>query len=459
MLASPSVKAATAAPMAQVGRLRMLAERFARAWAALGARRDALVVLTIRVASAAVLYLSQAALARWMGAADYGVYVVAWTTVLVLGGISSLGLNQAAMRLVAEHRARAETALLAGLVGGSLGVAFATGTGIALLGLAGLWYLGPAVTGPYVLPLYLALVCIPMFAVTDVQDGIGRGRGWMLLALLPPYLLRPLLVLVAMAAAAALGLPLTAPTAVSAAILATWATGLLQLTALGPRLWVEMAGVRPETDWRRWLGVGLPLMAITVAEIALQTTDVLILARVLPPETVAVYYAAAKTMSLVLYVHYAAGSAYAGRIAALGATGDTAGLKRAVAEAVRVTFWPSLAAAALILAIGQPLLALFGTDFAAGYPVMALLVAGFLARAAVGPADTILRMLGAHRLSAAISVGTALLNVALLLVLVPRHGMLGAAAATALALGLEAALNWLAARRALGLDVGFWQAA
>ena len=80
----------------------------------------------------------------------------------------------------------------------------------------------------YMLPAYLALVCIPLYALTSVQDGIGKGFAWMGVALFPPYILRPALLLVAMVAAHLAGLPMEAKTAAGAAIVATWATGILQ---------------------------------------------------------------------------------------------------------------------------------------------------------------------------------------------------------------------------------------
>lgn len=421
------------------------------------AQRDALAAFAIRIGSAGLLYLSQVALARWMGASDYGVYVVAWTCVLALGGLASLGLNQAVIRLVPQYRTTGDMASLAGLIRGSRRAAMGAGTLFALLGLAGVWLLEPLIDSVYVMPIYLALVCIPMYAVTDVQDGIGRGRGWMGLGLLPPYVLRPLLVLVAMAAARVLDMPMNAATAIGAAITATWLSGLLQLWLMDRRLAPETADATASSDWRTWLGIALPLMAITGAEIVMQCADVLILSRTMAPGDVAIYYAAAKTMSLILYVHYAVGSAAANRVAAAAARGDGTALNAAVAESVSWTFWPSLAAGAVILALGQPLLWLFGPNFAAGYPVMMTLVVGFLARSAIGPADMILRMLGEHRTSAIISISTAALAVVLLLVLIPAYGLIGAAAATATALVAEAALNWLAVRRRLGLDVGIWQ--
>ena len=48
---------------------------------------DAVGVFAIRAGSAALLFLTQIVLARWMGAAEYGIFVAAWTCVLVLGGL------------------------------------------------------------------------------------------------------------------------------------------------------------------------------------------------------------------------------------------------------------------------------------------------------------------------------------------------------------------------------------
>ena len=65
-----------------------------------GARRNAVLAFAVRVASAAIAFISQVALARWMGWQDYGVYVYAWTWVLVIGGLTSLGFNVAAIGVV-----------------------------------------------------------------------------------------------------------------------------------------------------------------------------------------------------------------------------------------------------------------------------------------------------------------------------------------------------------------------
>jgi O-antigen/teichoic acid export membrane protein len=421
------------------------------------AQRDALFAFAVRAVSAGLLYLSQVVLARWMGGYEYGIYVSVWTLVLVLGGVSHAGLNLGVIRLIPTYRETGALADLRGLVRGARLLAMAGGTLLALAGLAGVHLFASSLDDHYVLPAYLAMICLPLFALSDVQDGIGRGRAWMGTALLPPYVLRPLLLLSAMCGAHLAGLPATAVTAASAAILATWGAAIVQVLLVNAHMRQEVEPGPRRYDVRTWLVTSAPLLMLAACELTLQNADILIVSRYLSPAEVGIYFAAAKTMALVLFVHYAVGSAVANRFSALDARGDREGLRRFVKDAVNWTFWPSLAGASCILVAGYPLLWLFGEQFTAGYPVMFVLVLGFLARAAMGPAELLLNMLGEQSWSAGVMAVTALLDIALNFTLVPMFGLLGAAAATATALFCAAVMNWIVARRRLGLDIGIWQ--
>lgn len=456
-MSSPGESLAAFAPV-------RLAAAFARLvrdiWRGNGERsrtqRDAVTAFTVRVASAAILYLSQVALARWMGAFEYGIYVFVWTWVLVLSGVSHLGLPMLMMRLVPEYLVHGEHGLLRGLLFGGRIVSLIVGSVLAVAGLLLIWLAGDRLSDPYLLPACLALLCVPLCALSEVQDGIGRGRGWMAVGLVPPYVLRPLLLLAAIGVAHLLGLPTNAGTAAGAAVVATWAAAVVQAMLVAQRLEPAINQAPRRYDWRRWRAAAWPLLAIAVCELALQNTDVLVLSAFLSPVEVGMYFAAAKTMSLVLFVHYAVGSAVANRFSALKALGDRKGLEALARDAVHWTFWPSLAGAVVILALGKPLLWLFDPDFTAAYPVMVVLAVGFLMRASMGPAEFVLNMLGEQTLCALVLVAAAILNVVLCLALVPAYGMLGAAIATSAALTAAALMHYIVARRRLALELSIW---
>ena len=419
-------------------------------------QRNALIVFAIRCTSAFLLYVSQIAMARWMGAADYGVYVFLWTCVLVGGALAHMGLGLGIIRLIPLHRVAHAYDELRGLVRSARAFALASASVLAIIAAALLWAFQSHVSSAYLIPALLMLACLPGYALTDVQDGIGRGHGWMAAALLPPYVLRPLLLLMAMAIAHLLHFPMIATTAIAAAIIATWLTGIVQA------LWIdrEMRASYGPGGYRylpkAWVQACWPLFAASLSEIVIQNADVIVLSHTVAPADVAVYFAAGKTMSLILFVHYAVGSAMAQRFATYKANGDLTGLSLCIREAVTWTFWPSLATAVAILALGRPLLALFGPQFEAGYPVMAILVAGLLTRAAMGPAEILLNMMGEQRAAAFVVTTAAVLSVGLNVILVPLYGLTGAATATATALAFAALANGAVAFWKLDLRVAIW---
>lgn len=418
-------------------------------------QRDAVMAFSVRCASAALLYVSQIVLARWMGGNEFGIYVFVWTWVLVLGGLADLGLGVSTIRFIPLYREAGQPALLRGLLHGSRTIALGVGTLLALCGVVLLWLIEP-LESEYLLPAYLALVCVPLYALTWTQDGMGKAFAWMGVSMFPPYVLRPAMLLLAMVAAYLAGLPMEAKTAAAAAIVATWVSGLVQTLLLDRRLKEVVSPGPRRYAFATWITAAAPLLIIAACELVLQSADVLVVSHYMTPTDVAVYYAAAKTMSLIMFVHYAVGSAVANRFAALGARGDKESLRDFVRDAVHWTFWPSLAAAIAILALGIPLLWLFGPKFVEGYPVMLILVVGFLFRSSMGPAEHLLNVMGEQALCAGVLVTGAVLCIALNFALVPPFGLLGAATATSLTLVAIALMNYLVVSRRLEIEIAVW---
>ncbi|HML44477.1 MULTISPECIES: lipopolysaccharide biosynthesis protein [Hyphomicrobium] len=420
--------------------------KHAASWNAIG-------VFAIRAASAALLFATQVVLARWMGASEYGLYVSAWTCVLVVGGISHLGFNVAMMRLAPQYQANQDYASFRGLLNGGRLVAIASAAAIAGVGLAALWISSTESGTALAVPMALALLCLPLYALTDVQDGLGRGQGWTIEAIGPPYIARPLMLLTLVLVVSMLGYAANAVTGMTIALAATLFAAVLQTVLLERRVEKSVPATQPAYAFSTWLKISLPLLAGSICDLVIQNADVLMLNLFRPSGEIGIYYAAAKTAGLALFVHYAVGSAYAGRIAAAHALGDNAQVRELVRNSVRWTFIPSAAVTLGILLVGYPVLAQFGQGFTDAYPLMFILAVGILAKAATGPADTILNMLG-HQRASAISIGlAAVICVTLNLILIPLWSVAGAAVATATSVVAASAFNWYAARRLEGLNL------
>src|SRR4051812_47012836 len=118
------------------------------------AQRMAGGAFLIRVASAALAYLTQVVLARWMGSHEFGIYVYVWTWVLLVGGLFDLGLAQSAQRFVPQYTENKQLERLRGFLSGSrwLATMIATAAGIVA---AGAIFVSASWIGSYlILPLY-----------------------------------------------------------------------------------------------------------------------------------------------------------------------------------------------------------------------------------------------------------------------------------------------------------------
>lgn len=307
-----------------------------------------------------------------------------------------------------------------------------------------------------VIPLALAALCLPMFVLTDIQDGIARSYNWTDLALGPPYLIRPLILLACMGGGHLLGFASNAVTAMACAVVATWLAAVIQFGLLNRRLDAEVPAGARRSEPLTWLKTSLPIFLVETFYLALTYADVILLKHLRGPEEVAVYWAAVKTLALVAFIYFAVAAAAAHRFSEYHAAGDRQKMAEFLRASIRWTFFPSLAATIVILALGKPFLMMFGPDFVAGYPAMFVVSVGLLARAAVGPVERLLTMSG-HQTACAVIYGVAFaVAVGLCLLLIPRYGMMGAAVATAVALTLESALLLWITTAKLGLSMAFW---
>jgi O-antigen/teichoic acid export membrane protein len=414
-------------------------------------RRLAGAAFLIRVISAAVAFISQILLARWMGGFEFGVYIYAWTWVLLIGGMADLGLASAAQRFIPEYTEHKQFALLRGFLSGSRWLASIISLTVAGIGAAVVTVLRPHIDPATIIPLYCSCAALPLFALWQVQSGIARSYNWVNLGLTPVYVQRQLVLLGLMGLAYALGLPTDAITATIVGVISLLSVGIGQAIILNRRLSGAVESGPNAYAVRAWLATSAPIFLVEAFYLLLSYSDVIILQQFRPANEVAVYYAAVKTLALVAFIYYAVAQTIAHKFAEYHVTGEYKRLTAFLKQSVRLTFWPSLACILLLLAFGRPLLRLFGTDFVSGYYLMFIIAVGLLARAAVGPAERLLNMLGERRSCALVYGGSFALNLVLCLVLIPRIGVAGAAIASAVALVFESASLFMVAKYRLGL--------
>jgi O-antigen/teichoic acid export membrane protein len=447
-------QSATIPPAGAIARLRTMAGRLLGGTSEASlTRRLAGTIFIIRVVSAVFAYLSQILLARWMGSSDYGVYVYVWTWVLLLGSMMDFGISASAQKIIPEYRTSGEQALLRGFLSGSRWMTFIVSSVASLLLTGLVKLLSPWIDAHAIVPLYIGCLTLPPFVVANTQDGIARSHDWMQLGLMPQFIVRQGLIIGFTAGAFALGFNLGATAAMLASAGAVWIAMIGQMIVLNRRLSAHIEPGARTYDFRGWLTVSLPILLVESFYLLLSYTDVLVLQQFRPSDEVGVYFAVVKTLALVSFIHYAMAATTAHRFAEYHALGDRPRLEAYVAHAINWTFWPSLAATVVLLAFGKPLLWLFGPQFVGGYDIMFLAAIGLVVRSVIGPVERLLNMLGHQHICALAYALAFVMNVVLCVVLVPRFGGYGAAAATSLSLVFETVLLFWIVRHRLGLHV------
>ena len=197
------------------------------------------------------------------------------------------------------------------------------------------------------------------------------------------------------------GYPADAQTAILVAILATYVTTLAQLVGVTSRIDRKLPAGPRKLHFGLWFAVSMPIFLVESFFFLLTNADVLMVGFYMQPDDVAVYFATVKTLALVHFVYFAVKAGVAQRYAAYHAWRHRRSLPPSPAKP-----WPGRSGRrcswrCVVLALGEPMLMLFGPGFEAGYPLLFLLVIGVVARAAVGPCESLLTMSGNQNICAA----------------------------------------------------------
>jgi O-antigen/teichoic acid export membrane protein len=172
---------------------------------------------------------------------------------------------------------------------------------------------------------------------------------------------------------------------------------------------------------------------------------------------VGIYNAATRLVVLATFVMAPINASFAPRIADLYQRGMADTLRRTYGVATSWIVRLSLPAFIVLVLFPKQLLRIFGTGFRAGATVTVLLAVGKLIDAGTGPCGLVLNMSGRAALNMINNVAALGLNIGLNILLIPRHGIVGAAAAWAISLAAVNLVRVLQVRRLMGMlpfDVG-----
>ena len=405
----------------------------------------------IRVTSVVLGTLATAYIARVLQPENFGLYAFVMSVVTIAAIPTTIGLRQTVTRETAYAMAREDTRHVYRIW--SWAAKIATGISIAIAVAMAAWAIWMARDPAFSIALLCGAAVLVLLPAPQILGGALQGLGRVALSQAPQFVIRPLGLLVLLVLVGALaGMDrLSVPS-----VFICYAGGVGLAAVVGGWFLWRHAPPRPDPGAASHLdGRVLVLSAVSFGAIAsiqlLNNNLAVLMLGALSDNAEAGLYRAASTISaLVSFGLVVVNAVIMPQVARCHAKDDYATLQALVTRGARLITVLALIGLVVLVAGGQLALGLlFGDSYVAAYPVLVILAAGQLANALFGPVALILNMTGHEKLTLMGVSMAAVLHVILNLILVPAHGMTGAAVATAVTmLGWNLILAILLWRRA-----------
>ncbi|NNC92035.1 MAG: hypothetical protein HKN80_06050, partial [Acidimicrobiia bacterium] len=303
-----------------------------------------------------------------------------------------------------------------------------------------------------VLAQTVALVLLPMMAVTGTWQAILRAIDRMYIGQVPESIVVPVLILAGAAAVGASSVDLTPAEAIGLRIagisVAVLILGWVLYRALPAGSVKRLAREESRSLLRSSFALGL----IGAVFLLVTRTDVVMLGILSDLDSVGSYTVATAGASLVVFPFIGLNTVLAPTIAALYAAGNRRQMQRVLTWGSRGAFIAAMPVAFGLVVAGSLYLDLFGEGFGGGLGPLRILTIGTFVASAAGSAGLIMIMTGNEVVTAKVVGGSAVLNIVLNLALIPPFGAEGAAIATAVTTNVWTVLLVVWIRRNLRVD-------
>jgi O-antigen/teichoic acid export membrane protein len=379
-------------------------------------------------------FVNNAIITRWLGAEQYGLYVLATRILEFLFVVAALGLNQSLIRFVSMYREAGSRSLVKGTINYSLKISIVASFVLMIPVFVLSDDIAIRIFERPALAIYLRLllitipfaVILAIFANTFVGLKMIKQQA-VIINILPPMFFF-LLILVAYFAGYGLD-GLMAAHIVNVMIVAGVAVAMIRYYFYKPE-----KAVQPLLERRKLWDFNLPVYATQFSATAFRLSPIFILGLYLDNTQIGIYNVSYKIGTLVVFSMAMFRMIFMPTISGLFAKNDKATIRRLFQTVTRWIFAFSLAVSLLIQANGIVILGVFGPEFKTGLTVLSIMLLGELINASTGLTGAVIMMSGRSKLALANSVLQFGLILLLGFILIPHFGAVGAAIAYAAAM-------------------------
>lgn len=401
--------------------------------------RKALQLCLLALVNYLLFYSIGVLLARVLGVAGFKAYSVAVATVTLLASFATLGLEKYAQRILPAYSEVGDWVHARGFMkfGRNVVVSVALiAVAIYLLVFVKEWIVTHAVPP---LATLLGLLFLPAIVLTLFMLEVLASTGEVVRGTLIYRVVLPVCIVLCLTLAWISPFDLSADWAVLSWG-AAWVVSLLILWRLARRaVSEELLSAEPSVEPRSWLQGAVPFLIHSVMMSQFASLGIVGLELLGSAEQEAARLAAAmQTGGFIILLATATNRLYGPMTSRLIERRDYPGLLSTIRERHAWIVPATLVYLAVMVVFGRRILQLFGTEFEAGYPALCFIAAGASISVCFAMAPNYLKFVGRNRQVLGITAVAGLLNVALLLVLGPRWGATGAAAAYGISLAVMA---------------------
>jgi O-antigen/teichoic acid export membrane protein len=410
------------------------------------------IVLAGRTIGRVIRLIVEMILARILGPAEFGLYVIGWTITRILTLIAPLGLDDGVIRFGSLHR-RDDKATVKGVIHESVGLTLLTSLlfGLAFY-IAAPWMADSLFHNAGLISVFrwFALT-FPLISCLRVAAAATQVSQRMKFSAYAEELSQPAVALLLIIIFHLFGGMLNGALA---AIVISWAVSLFLGLHYVRHVFPEVIAreIQPRFLGKELILFSLPSSLSIVCGIILIWMDRLYVAHFRSAAEAGTYHAASQlSISLALIL-----SAFGAMMAPMTADLVHQRKIRRLEEMFRVsTKWALYLSLPMFLIMCfvpmQIMTVVFGKPYVIGASVLPILGLGQLLNAGTGATGPVLVMSGHQKVISFLTAGTLLVNIGLEFVLVPRWGMMGAAAGTAFTVGGLSIVSILVIKRILGI--------
>jgi O-antigen/teichoic acid export membrane protein len=410
--------------------------------------------MSVKVLSAVSILFMNIVIARFLGANETGLFFLAFTLVTIIAAVGRLGFDQSIIRFVAAARENNEIDRLHGVYRKSISWVAIASICLAVLASSNVtWLVENYFPQPGFEPVLRSfLIAIPLIAVYTMLAQAMQGLKKIAKSLLTLNVLMPIALLLLML----LDPVYTAEEAAGHFILAS-----LFALCSGLYFWHQSAPktekIKSFSSSQLWK-TSTPLWAVVILSQVVQWTSQLMLGAWSSAENVAFFATAQRTAMLTSFVLFAVNAIAAPKFAALHEKGDIVGLKRIAIWSVRLMMLVAAPILMVMLLFPDWLMSFFGDEFRAASTALMILAIGQFINIATGSVGYLLSMTGREREVLNNTLVSAVVAIALGVILIPSYGLLGAALATATAVASQNLMGVYQVRKHLGFNtLVFWK--